>query len=970
MPRATDIVLLTKLEAHLTETAHTVHTKHINEDGETVWKRDARCLGRGGFGEVFREECIDGPLRGTLRAVKLIQRPNSSRSQRIDFSRELEAIARFSQPQYELRFVKSLGWYETYDTIFIAMEFLEYGDLEQYASCPLPEHEMHLIASQVLQGLTFMHSQGYAHRDLKPQNLLVHRPRPQWQIKIADFGLSKRVAENLSSLHTHVGTQGYMAPEVLGLLDNDDSEDSDSDDDSAPSYSNAVDIWALGVITFFMLTTQLPFSAMNLRPLKRYVRGKTVFPMEGLRKVNISDSGCTWIESCMAPFPHDRPSAGSSVHERWRPEPAHFDLADPDSLTSSAPNASIATASWRAIDSVYASEYRVSAASNTRKLAESSIPVVANPALPNANHVSQSLNTAATIERAIGEQETQTQVATSSMNSLPDSPADRELDAPAEPAQVLPNNVTPLGSVTLEQNRYAQATTSSDIATTDAPRASRLSLQADAAQDPSNLHTASESEKNRGGNKIMELADTNSVASSGHSVRTTVTLDPTMHSKNPVREADTCAWLEHMAVSVDNRVLGAICGESTMLRIKLRLWSTFTGKTLYEQDVSATIAVCANNEKVNHHSLAIGPKGSCVAMLTADCTIHIWNLNHSPSTHRTLTVPPNLSGDELWSGKWSSSCASNDSPHIEFSGNGKFLAYHANGSHVYDVATMSLKHEVRRADLRIAPHAYRTISPDGQFLAYIRCVVSERNVDQLHFWSIHTGRHENGILSHVTASRQVCCPGNNHPVYAEHPSDPVWLTRPLFSKDGRRMCVFGTAGIRIWDLSSGQFFLLSHSGVSKMIHNDHNDLSSRLAFSRAGRFLAALASEGGHRGTTPLESTLWVWDLEMSGCRRVELPTDLRCLRLVFRDDDVLLIIGYVRFTRASNVSVLRKWFHLPGIEVGIELLLLSPALDFGFLLRDGPIDLQRNLFTFRQESIDYVRQWIEGPTPVTQPKA
>lgn len=70
--------------------------------------------------------------------------------------------------QYQQHFVRSLGWYDGAHSVFIAMEYVENGDLQQYVGQCMPEPEMQLIASQVLEGLGYMHDQRYAHRDLKP----------------------------------------------------------------------------------------------------------------------------------------------------------------------------------------------------------------------------------------------------------------------------------------------------------------------------------------------------------------------------------------------------------------------------------------------------------------------------------------------------------------------------------------------------------------------------------------------------------------------------------------------------------------------------------------------------------------------------------------------------------------------------------------------------------------------------------
>ena len=70
--------------------------------------------------------------------------------------------------QYENYFVKSFGWYSTDDKIFITLEYLEHGNLQQYLGTPLPEQEGQCLVHQIVEGLNFMHDRGFAHRDLKP----------------------------------------------------------------------------------------------------------------------------------------------------------------------------------------------------------------------------------------------------------------------------------------------------------------------------------------------------------------------------------------------------------------------------------------------------------------------------------------------------------------------------------------------------------------------------------------------------------------------------------------------------------------------------------------------------------------------------------------------------------------------------------------------------------------------------------
>jgi serine/threonine protein kinase len=188
MPPIPDLVRDSRLETTFLDQKTTVHT-FIEPDGASgrsvrreYWKKEV-ILGRGGFGDVRREQCIAGKDKGTLRAVKVIRKQSSL----VDLYRELEAISKFSHsrvcytcfkllkrltlvPQYNSWFVKSFGWFDNEESIFIAMEYCPNGDLHHYLSDKqkLPPAEAQQLTYQILDGLHQMHENGFAHRDLKP----------------------------------------------------------------------------------------------------------------------------------------------------------------------------------------------------------------------------------------------------------------------------------------------------------------------------------------------------------------------------------------------------------------------------------------------------------------------------------------------------------------------------------------------------------------------------------------------------------------------------------------------------------------------------------------------------------------------------------------------------------------------------------------------------------------------------------
>ncbi|VUC24930.1 unnamed protein product [Clonostachys rosea] len=272
---------------------------------EEIWERQSE-LGSGAFGRVWLEKCLTGDDIGKLRAVKEITKlQRQSRSSEIDYNRELEAIAKFSHK-------KSFGWYESEGAIYIAMEYLEHGDLQSHLNRPFPEDEVRDIVFQLLEGLSFMHENGFAHRDLKPANILVSEHSPNWWVKISDFGISKRAEEEATAFRTLVGTRGYIAPEVIGIYC---PEDIDTILDSSSLYTVAVDLWALGAIMFKLLTHETIFA--EPLELARYVTARRPFPRALVSEKGVSEACMGFLEQAMAHSPTSRPSSSQALAHEW-----------------------------------------------------------------------------------------------------------------------------------------------------------------------------------------------------------------------------------------------------------------------------------------------------------------------------------------------------------------------------------------------------------------------------------------------------------------------------------------------------------------------------------------------------------------------------------------------------------------------------------------------------------------------------
>ncbi|ORY58882.1 calmodulin-dependent protein kinase [Pseudomassariella vexata] len=149
-----------------------------------------------------------------------------------------------------------------------------------------------------LSAVAYLHDHGIVHRDLKPENLLFRTPEDNADLLIADFGLSRIMdEEQFHVLTTTCGTPGYMAPEIF----------------KKTGHGKPVDVWAMGVITYFLLCGYTPFDRdSDFEEMQAILNADYSFqPTEYWR--GVSSNAKDFISKCLTVDPNKRMTAHEAL---------------------------------------------------------------------------------------------------------------------------------------------------------------------------------------------------------------------------------------------------------------------------------------------------------------------------------------------------------------------------------------------------------------------------------------------------------------------------------------------------------------------------------------------------------------------------------------------------------------------------------------------------------------------------------
>ncbi|XP_029172203.1 death-associated protein kinase 1-like isoform X2 [Nylanderia fulva] len=248
-------------------------------------------IGKGQFAIVRKCKEIK---TGELYAAKIMRKRRVARGvAAADIAREAGLLARLRHPNI----VSLYKVIDTGTTVVLLLELITGGELFHWT--PSGETEAAHVVRQVLMALSHLHSHQVAHLDIKPENILLSTPPPMPSIKLIDLGLSHRLVPG-SEHRALFGTPEFVAPEIVNY----------------EPLSLGTDLWAVGVLTYILLSGASPFLGEDKQETYANVAA-CQYQFDNEYFNNVSEIAKDFIRSLLIKDPKERGSAESCLKHPW-----------------------------------------------------------------------------------------------------------------------------------------------------------------------------------------------------------------------------------------------------------------------------------------------------------------------------------------------------------------------------------------------------------------------------------------------------------------------------------------------------------------------------------------------------------------------------------------------------------------------------------------------------------------------------
>ncbi|KAI5289854.1 hypothetical protein KEM54_003073 [Ascosphaera aggregata] len=281
--------------------------------------KTGKTLGAGSYSVV--KECVHIDT-GRYYAAKVInKRLMAGREHMV--RNEIAILRRLSVGHQNI--LTLVDYFETMNNLYLVTDLALGGELFDRICRKGSYYESDAadIIRATLSAVAYLHDHGIVHRDLKPENLLFRTPEDNADLLIADFGLSRIMdEEQFHVLTTTCGTPGYMAPEIFKKSGHGKPVTAHprlimTTEKRLTKTTMGSDIWAIGVITYFLLCGYTPFDRdSNLEEMQAILVADFSFKPEEYWR-NVSNVGREFIKGCLTVDPQKRMTAHEALNHPW-----------------------------------------------------------------------------------------------------------------------------------------------------------------------------------------------------------------------------------------------------------------------------------------------------------------------------------------------------------------------------------------------------------------------------------------------------------------------------------------------------------------------------------------------------------------------------------------------------------------------------------------------------------------------------
>jgi len=258
-----------------------------------------------GYGTTALVRKVKRRSDGKLFAMKQIKKKRLDLDEQEQVEKEITFLLKANHPSI----VKIEEYFTTKSFICVILDYLAGGHLFDAIAKKgtFSEFEAATIMKQILSALSYMHSSGYCHRDIKPLNLMLNEDIDvSLNTTLIDFGF---IGHKDVGMSTQLGSPEYIAPEIALSME----------------YDTKVDTWSAGIVLFMLLFGEVPFPHRGSIPdtMKAIVSRPLHFP-----KSSHSDKALAVLRRMLEKDPATRPSCLEVLDMEWFHEASPLFLAD------------------------------------------------------------------------------------------------------------------------------------------------------------------------------------------------------------------------------------------------------------------------------------------------------------------------------------------------------------------------------------------------------------------------------------------------------------------------------------------------------------------------------------------------------------------------------------------------------------------------------------------------------------------